>query len=63
MKESNHGAHSEAENRTINKRKETGRKKTEQRGYERVMPLDIRRYKYEHSNHGVHSEAENMTTN
>jgi hypothetical protein len=27
------------------------------------MPLDIRRYKYEHSNHGVYSQAENRTTN
>ena len=45
MKGSNHEAHSEAEHRTTNKKKETGGKKTEQRGYERVMPLDILKLK------------------
>ena len=58
----NRGVHFEAEHRTTNKKKERGGKITEQRGHEKLMPLNIRRYIYEHSNHGVHSEAENRTS-
>ena len=48
---------------TREKRQEGRKWKKEERGYERVMPLDIQRYKYKHSNHGVHSQAEHRTTN